>query len=86
MLFNLYLDEDTKRWESQMITSNFPGQLWVRNVIKMLMFAYEQVVMADDENTTQRALYELYKITNSYNFKISIEKTEVMAFVGKQPV
>jgi hypothetical protein len=42
--------------------------------------------MADDENTMQRALYQLYKITNSCNLEISTENTKLMAFMGKQPM
>jgi hypothetical protein len=42
--------------------------------------------MADDENTMQRALYQLHKVTNSYNLEISIENTKVMAFTVKQPM
>jgi hypothetical protein len=63
--------------------SEFPRPILDKKNHKILMFADEQVVMADDENTMQRALYDLYKIKSTYNFKISIEKTKVMEFVGK---
>jgi hypothetical protein len=45
------------------------------------MFADGQVAMAGDENTMQRALYKLYKITNTYNHKITTENIAVMAFM-----
>jgi hypothetical protein len=38
--------------------------------------------MADDENTMQRALYQLY----SCNLEIPIENSKVLAFTGKQPM
>jgi hypothetical protein len=40
----------------------FPRLILENNLYKIVMFADEQVIMADDENTMQRALYEMYKI------------------------
>jgi hypothetical protein len=41
-------------------TFDFPDQFGERNFIKSLLFADDQVVMVDNENSMQRALYELY--------------------------
>lgn len=64
----------------------FPRPILDRKLHEMRMFADEQVVMADVENTMQRALYDLYKIKSTYNLKIYIEETKVIIFVGKPPV
>jgi len=50
------------------------------------MFADDQVIISDNENTLQRALHELNKIILDYNSEISIQKTKNMAFCGKWPV
>jgi hypothetical protein len=53
--------------------------------METLMFADEQMVMVDDENSMQRALYELYKITNSITTR-HVEKPKVMAFLRKPQI
>jgi hypothetical protein len=40
------------------------------------MFADDQVITSDNEDTLQRALHELNKIILDYNFEISIHKTK----------
>jgi len=44
--------------------------------IKTFMFADDQVIISDNEDTLQRALHELNKIILDYNFQISIQKTK----------
>jgi hypothetical protein len=55
------LHDAVRRRKSQLITLNCPDQCGERNFIRTSMFADDQVVMADDENAMQRALYEVYK-------------------------
>jgi len=50
------------------------------------MFADDEVIISDNEDTLQRALHELSKIILDYNFEISIHRTKNMAFFGKWPV
>jgi hypothetical protein len=40
------------------------------------MFAGDQVIISDNDDTLQRALHELNKIILDYNFEISIHKTK----------
>jgi hypothetical protein len=49
------------------------------------MFADDQVIISDNEDSFQRSLLELNKIKLDYNFVISIHKTKKMAFCGKWP-
>jgi hypothetical protein len=50
--------------------------------LKTLLFADDQVVLADSEDNLQRAVYKLSTIANKYNLKMSAKKTKVLAFVG----
>jgi hypothetical protein len=50
------------------------------------MFADDQVIISDNEDTLQGALHELNKIILDYNFEISIHETKNIAFWGKWPV
>jgi hypothetical protein len=40
------------------------------------VFADDQMITSDNEETLQQALHELNKITMDYNFEISIQKTK----------
>ncbi|KAJ4429746.1 hypothetical protein ANN_21950 [Periplaneta americana] len=51
-----------------------------------MLFADDQVVIANNENNLQRAVHELWKINKNYNMEISVHKTKTMAFCGKSPV
>jgi hypothetical protein len=50
--------------------------------LNTLLFADDQVVLADSEDNLQRAVYKLSNIVNKYNLKMSAKKTKVLAFVG----
>jgi hypothetical protein len=43
-------------------------------------------MIKENEDTLQKSMYELQKVSNSYNFNISVTKTKVMAFQGKYPI
>jgi hypothetical protein len=60
ILFNFYLDDTVRRWKSQLITQNFPGQFGEITFIT-LMFADDQMML----KTPCRGPHELYKITNN---------------------
>jgi hypothetical protein len=51
----------------------------------MLLFADDMLTMQENEDTLQKSMYELQKLSNNYNFNISTTKTKVMAFRGKYP-
>ncbi|KAJ4446628.1 hypothetical protein ANN_13325 [Periplaneta americana] len=50
---------------------------------KTMLFADDQIVVSRTESELQRAVYELQKVCEKYNFRISINKTKTMAFQGK---
>jgi hypothetical protein len=50
------------------------------------MFADDQVIISESENTLQRALHELNKIILDFNFEISIQKTKKYGILYKWPV
>jgi hypothetical protein len=47
-----------------------------KKYIKTFMFADDQVIIWDNEDTLQRASHELNKIILDYNFEIFIYKTK----------
>jgi hypothetical protein len=49
--------------------------------LNTLLFADDQVVLADSEDNLQRAVYKLSNIAHKYNWKISAKETKVSAFV-----
>jgi hypothetical protein len=44
------------------------------------------LIIQENEDTLQKSMYELQKLSNNYNFNISTTKTKVMAFQGKYPI
>lgn len=55
-------------------------------IFKTMLFADDQIVVSRTESELQRAVYELQKVCEKYNFKISLNKTKTMAFQGKYSV
>jgi hypothetical protein len=51
-----------------------------------LLYADDQVLLADSEDNLHLSLQNLNKIAESYDMEISHEKTKVLAFRGKDPV
>jgi hypothetical protein len=52
----------------------------------MLLFVDDIVILQENEDNLQKSMYELQKLSNIYNFKISTTKTKVMTFRGKYPI
>ena len=50
--------------------------------INTLLFADDQLIIADTEDNLQRAVYLLYSISKEYNLEIATGKTKVFGFVG----
>ncbi len=84
-LFNIYLDDAIRIWKQKMKFLNFTDNFNNKKFIMTLLFADDQVMISDNEDTLQRALYELQMIIKEYNLEISIQKTKSMAFQGKYP-
>jgi predicted RNA-binding protein associated with RNAse of E/G family len=76
------MDNITKRWRE----GNHGGIPISRNLnLDTLLFADDQVTVAQNEDELQRAVYNLQVTASEFNMSISTEKTKIMAFAGKQP-
>jgi hypothetical protein len=51
-----------------------------------LLFADDQVIVAQNEDELQRAVNNLQVTASEFNMSISTEKTKIMAFAGKEPL
>jgi len=51
-----------------------------------LLFADDQVIIADTEDKLQKAMHKLNRIIKEYGLTISVQKTKSMAFKGRYPV
>jgi len=82
-LFNIYLDEIITKWQNQDITGI---KLSKNQQLSKLLFADEQVIMADTEGSIQKAAHKLNQIITEYALTISAQKTKSMAFKGRDPM
>ena len=80
------MDDPVREWKQRLEILNFSDSFSERNFVKTLMFADDQVIIADNENSLQRALYELQQIIRMYGLEISVIKTKSMVFKGCFPV
>jgi hypothetical protein len=82
-LFIIYMDAIIKRWRG----GNYGGISINRSMsLDNLLFADDQVLIASSEDELQRAIYNLQNTVSDFDMSISIEKTKIMAFSGKDPV
>jgi hypothetical protein len=79
-LFNLYFNEVGRKRQSQLKTNYFLGD----TPLHALLFADDQIVLADSEETLQRAVFSLNNIAKEYNLRISTKKTKVLGFKGAE--
>jgi len=54
--------------------------------LSTLLFADDQVIIADTENNLKKAEHKLNQIITEYDLIISVQKTKSMAFKGRDPV
>jgi hypothetical protein len=78
VLFNLYLDEVIRIWLKKLKLSKDFKEL----IFNTLLFADDQLIIADTEHNLQRAVYLLYSISKKYNLEIATSKMKVFGFVG----
>jgi hypothetical protein len=78
VLFNLYLDEVIRILLQKLKLSKYFKEL----IFNTLLFADDQLIIADSEDNLQRAVYLLYSISKEYNLEIATSKTKVFGFVG----
>jgi hypothetical protein len=86
MLFNLYLDNAVRHWQSQLKILHVHENLKKEEFIKTFVYAGNQVIISDNEETLQRALHEFNKVILDHNFDIPIQKTKKMTIFVKWPV
>ena len=51
-----------------------------------ILFADDQIILADSEQDLQRAVFQLKEVTKHFNLEVSTQKSKVMAFKGKYPI
>jgi len=78
-LFNIHLDEIITKWQKQDITEI---KLSKSQQLSTLLFADDQVIIADREDNLQRAAHKLNQIITEYGLTISAQKKKSMAFRG----
>jgi hypothetical protein len=78
VLFNLYLDEVIKIWLQKLKLSKYFKEL----IFNTLLFADDQLVIADTEDNLQRVVYLLCSISKEYNLEIATSKTKVFVSIG----
>ena len=79
VIFNLYLDKVIRIWLQKIKTYKYLKEL----IFNTLLFADDQFIISDTEDNLQKAVYLLYNISKGYNLEISIKKTKVFGFVGR---
>ena len=72
-LFNIYLDEVITKWQEQDITGI---KLSKNQQLSTLLFADDQVIIADSEDNLHKAAHKLNKIITEYGLTTSYICTE----------
>jgi hypothetical protein len=54
--------------------------------IKTLLFADDQIIIADTEDNLWRGVFSLQNTTKNFCMEMSSEKSETMALLGQDPV
>jgi hypothetical protein len=79
-LFNLYINTAIKEWKQ---TTQSGIQLRSGKMIQTILYAADQVIIAESEDELQIAANELNKIVKKYDMKISTTKTKTIGLCGK---
>jgi len=82
-LFNIYLDKIITKWQNEDITGI---KLSKNQQLSTLLFADNQVIIADTEDSPQKAAHKWNQIITEYGLTLSAQKTKSMAFKGRDPV
>ena len=73
---NRYYIKNTK-WQNQDITGI---KISKNQHLSTLLFADDQVIIADIEDNLQKAAYKLNQIITEYGLTVSVQKTKSVAF------
>jgi hypothetical protein len=77
------MDRIIREWKK---TNPKGMRLGNQQYLETVLFADDQVVIAENEDELQRGMHELEKSVKKHNMKISCAKTKTLAFKGKDPV
>jgi hypothetical protein len=80
-LFSLYIDDIIRRWQTELKDTFYRNNI----EITTLLFADDQVILANSEDNLQRAIHRLNVTSKVYNMRISKDKTKALALRGKDP-
>ena len=83
MNHTVYLDEIITKWQNQDITGIILSE---NQQLSMLLFANDQVIIADTEDNLQKAAHKMNQVITGYFLTLSVQKTKWMAFKGQDPV
>ena len=72
-LFNVYLNEIITKWQKQDLTGI---KLSKNQQLSTLLFADDQVILADTEDNLQKAAHELNQILTEHGLTISRKKID----------
>jgi hypothetical protein len=75
------MDNILNKW----LAINNGGVQTSRTKITTILFADDQLIIADSEDKLHFASHKLNKILRKYGLTISVEKSKVMAFRGREP-
>jgi len=82
-LFNIYLDKIITKGQNQDITGI---KLSKNQQLSTLLYADDQVIIADTEDSLQKAAHKLNKIITEHALTISAQKIKSMVFKGRDSV
>ena len=71
-LFNVCLDEIITKWQKRDITGI---KLSKNQQLSTVLFADDQVIIADTEDNLQKAAHKLNQIITEYGLTVSVQKT-----------
>jgi hypothetical protein len=76
-LFNIYIDDMFRTWKSKTHQGINLGR---NSFFSSLLYAYDKVIIQNSKDELQRAIFELNKIADNYNLKISVTKNQNYGF------
>lgn len=82
-LFSIYIDDLVRKWKPLV---NAGVKISKSKFLNILLFADDLVIIQNSEAALQRSIFKLNETCEQYNMKISLIKTKVMAFIGKEPI